>query len=55
MIPDNALKISFFMDGNQWCAVFTDKFINLQESHAGFGVDKVDALLMLLIDAGMET
>ena len=31
-----------YRDGNQWCAV-NDDFINLQESHAGFGDTKDEA------------
>jgi hypothetical protein len=35
-----------FMDGNAWCAVKPD-FINLQESHAGFGNTREEAIAAL--------
>jgi hypothetical protein len=35
-----------FMDGNAWCAVRKD-FINLQESHAGFGASREQAIAAL--------
>ena len=41
MIPHNA--ICFFMDGENWCAVFGD-FNNLQDSPAGFGATFTEAL-----------
>jgi hypothetical protein len=39
--------VKFFMDGNQWCAVF-DNFTNLQECPAGFGDTIFEALDNLL-------
>lgn len=36
-----------FMDGDQWCAVL-DGFENLQESDAGFGPTKREAISDLL-------
>ena len=37
-----ALKIRYFKDGDQWCAVYED-FIDLQESPAGFGYTQEEA------------
>lgn len=36
------LYLDFEMDGDMWCAKRRD-FINLQESHAGFGTTKIKA------------
>ncbi|KKN06987.1 hypothetical protein LCGC14_1071770 [marine sediment metagenome] len=41
--------IKTYMDGNLWCAVYDD-FINLQESPAGFGKRKLEAIKELLIE-----
>ena len=38
---DNYLPVRVYLDGNQWCAVHRN-FVNLQESHAGFG-DTIEA------------
>lgn len=43
-IPDNALCL--FMDGNQWACV-RGNFINLQESLAGFGLSREEAIAEL--------
>lgn len=40
-------EIRVFMDGDQWCAVFTN-FINLQESEAGFGHTEEAAVTQLI-------
>ena len=40
-------EVVYEIDGNQWCAHFDD-FINLQESHAGFGDTKEQALEELM-------
>ncbi len=39
-------SVRVFMDGNMWCAVNPD-FTNLQESPAGFGKTKEDAIAQL--------
>ena len=39
-------SINLFMDGNAWCATATD-FENLQESPAGFGDSKLQAMAEL--------
>jgi|WetSurMetagenome_2_1015567.scaffolds.fasta_scaffold02116_10 hypothetical protein len=44
MIPENALTISIFKDGDQYCAVFTDTFEDLQTSDAGFGYTILEAI-----------
>ena len=36
-------QIVTYMDGDKYCAVYSD-FINLQESDAGFGDTKEDAI-----------
>lgn len=39
----NTCEVRYFQDGKLWCATFND-FINLQESPAGFGKTKEQAL-----------
>lgn len=39
--PDDAFII--YRDGNRWCAV-RQSFVNLQESHAGFGATPEEAM-----------
>lgn len=39
-------KVRTYMDGSAWCAVRSD-FINLQESPAGFGATRQDAITAL--------
>lgn len=41
------------LDGNQWCATKVD-FINLQESSAGFGATKFDAVVALAKNLGLK-
>jgi len=43
---ESALGVRTFRDGNQWCAVRSD-FISLQESPAGFGDTRAEALATL--------
>lgn len=43
-------KVRTFMDGNAWCAVHPD-FINLQESPAGFGDTREEAIAALAKDS----
>ena len=47
-MPDDAVHISVFADGDQYCAVFTETFRNLQESEAGFGLTQLDAIASLI-------
>lgn len=42
------VKIKYSIDGNKICAVYED-FVNLQESHAGFGDSFTEARLELEI------
>lgn len=44
-------SIRTFMDGDAWCAVMPD-FINLQESHAGFGATREEAIRALAAARG---
>lgn len=44
MGPNDGLNISVFLDGDKYCAVFTDTFENLQESLAGFGDTELEAI-----------
>ena len=43
-IPEDATNISIFRDGTAWCAVYTESFVNLQESPAGFGGTPLEAI-----------
>lgn len=52
-IPDNATKVFFFMDGDQWAAVHSD-FRNIQDSPVGYGYTLVDAFKALMGDRGDE-
>ena len=45
--PEAPDGVRLEMDGNAWCAKKED-FINLQESHAGFGNSKDEAITDLL-------
>ncbi len=45
----DSFGITFEMDGNMWCAKEPD-FVNLQESNAGFGSTKEEALRELSYD-----
>jgi hypothetical protein len=45
--------IRLFMDGNAWCATATD-FENLQESPAGFGMSKLQAMAELAKAMGFK-
>lgn len=47
----NYLGISLQIDGNAWCATCSD-FQNLQESPAGFGYTKLEAMAALCRDLG---
>lgn len=42
-----------FVDGNTWCAVKQD-FVNLQESRAGFGSTRQEAIANFASDKGTE-
>ena len=42
-------RVRTFMDGNTWCAVRPD-FITLQESPAGFGATREEAISNLALD-----
>lgn len=44
--------VSLQMDGNEWCAT-PPTFVNLQESHAGFGKTKLEAMAALAKDMGL--
>jgi hypothetical protein len=55
MIPNNALNISVFTDGDALCAVYTDKFIDLVQSKAGFGYTVIDAISDLLGRTPVDT
>lgn len=44
-------SVRTFMDGDAWCAVGPD-FINLQESHAGFGPAREAAIAALRLNQG---
>ena len=46
----NTTTISVFPDGDQFTAVYTDTFENLQESPAGFGSTQLDAVAALLAE-----
>lgn len=48
MIPEDALNISVFQDGSDFCAVYTDTFENILESDCGFGWSRSAAILQLL-------
>ena len=37
------VNIKTFKDGNSWCAVLEDSFVNIQESVCGFGDTKDEA------------
>jgi hypothetical protein len=54
MIPDDAITISVFKDGDKFCAVETESFENLQESYFGFGDSELEAIQQLLYDLGRE-
>jgi len=47
MENDEENECMYFMEGNMWCAVRFD-FTDLQESCAGFGETKEDALKALI-------
>jgi hypothetical protein len=51
VIPEDATTVSVFRDGDQWCAVFTESFENIQESPCGFGYTKLEAIAALLEEA----
>lgn len=44
---DYPIGVTLFRDGNAWCAVRAN-FVNLQESHAGFGDTRKEALADLV-------
>jgi hypothetical protein len=48
---NNEIIIDLSMDGDMWCAVFRD-FQNLQESPAGFGKTRKEAVIELINCAG---
>lgn len=54
MIPAQATNISVFIDGNEYCAVFTDHFTNIAESSAGFGNTQLEAIDDLYENAGLK-
>ena len=45
---DSEMLLRVFVDGNQWCAVYHEDFINLQESPAGFGNSVAGAVADLM-------
>ena len=47
-------KVRTFMDGNAWCAVHPD-FVDLQESPAGFGTTREEAITALAHQPGAES
>lgn len=40
-------RYSIYLDGNSWCAIDANSFVNLQESTAGFGDTPTHALMAL--------
>lgn len=48
----NAIGLHVGIDGNQWCVHLMD-FINLQESPAGFGETKLEAMAELAVQLGV--
>lgn len=48
--PQENKKAVLSMDGNQHCATRPQTFINLQESHAGFGDTGIEAMAALIKD-----
>ena len=55
MIPKvhRRITICLYMDGNAWCSVLPD-FENLQESPAGFGETRADAIVDLIKDMSKQ-
>jgi len=43
-----AITVSVFRDGDQFCAVFTETFTNIQESECAFGDTAIEAVTRLL-------
>ena len=53
---DSEMILRVFVDGNKWCAVYHEDFINLQESPAGFGNSVSEAVEDLMFQSsGDET
>jgi hypothetical protein len=55
MIPRDAPNISVFTDGDAICAVYTDKFIDLVQSKAGFGDTVIAAISDLMGRTPVDT
>lgn len=52
---DSEILLRVFVDGNKWCAVYHEKFINLQESPAGFGNSVAEAVEDLMQNTDEKT
>ena len=48
---DSEMILRVFVDGNKWCAVYHEDFINLQESPAGFGNSVAEAVEDLMFQS----
>lgn len=48
---DSEMLLRVFVDGNKWCAVYHEDFINLQESPAGFGNSVAEAVDNLMFQS----
>jgi hypothetical protein len=48
---DSEMILRVFVDGNKWCAVYHEEFINLQESPAGFGSSVSEAVEDLMLQS----
>lgn len=53
MAPAGASNIAVFLDGNHFCAVWSDTFENLQVSFAGWGTTVREAILNLLTESNL--
>lgn len=47
------LGVNLYLDGNQWCATGPG-FVDLQESQAGFGDTKLEAMSALCLELGYK-
>lgn len=54
MIPEGAVCMALFLDGNQWCCVDNFDFTCIQECCCGFGDTRMEAVANFLKDAGYE-
>ena len=43
-INNEEFVLRLYMDGNQWCCVDDNRFIDLHESNAGFGRTRDEAI-----------